>query len=98
MEQCGEYQSLAFRHGRAVVRTELEVQDDANRARRRRVSSRPAEFEVLGRNSGGAVIVIGMFEDSLTDVTRDIGDAQGYNLIFSGPTGSVSKTVSDAGN
>ena len=98
MRQSGEYHSLAFRHGRAAVRTELEVQDDANQARRRRVSSRPAEFEVLGGNNGGADIVVGKFEDSPTGVTRDPVDAQGYSLIFSGPTASVSKAVGDAGD
>ena len=53
---------------------------------------------MLGRNNGGADIVVGEFEDSLTGVTRDIEDAQGYNLIFSGPTASVSQTVGDAGD
>ena len=75
MEQCGVYHSLAFRHGRAVVRAELEVQDDANQARQRRVSSRPEKFEVLGGNNGGAEIVVGKIENSPTGVTRDIEDA-----------------------
>ena len=98
MEQCGECHSLAFRHGRAAVHTELEVQGDTNRAGRRRVSSRQAGFEVLGRNNGGAEVVVGKLEDSLTCMNKGIEGALGCDLtIVSGPILSVSQADDGAG-
>ena len=62
------------------------------------MSSRQAEFEVLGRNNGGAKIVVGEFEDSLAGAHKGIEDALGYKLsIISGPLASVSNTVGDTG-
>ena len=63
------------------------------------MSSRQAEFKVLGRNNGGAKIVVGKFEDYLTGANKGIEDALGYKLfIISGPLMSVSNTVDDAEN
>ena len=45
---------------------------------------------MLGRNNGGAEIVVGKFEDSLAGVNEEIGDALGYNLtIISGSIASM---------
>ena len=63
------------------------------------MSSRQADFEVLGRNNGGAEIVVSKIEDSLTGMNKEIEDALGCKLtIISGPITSVSHTVDDAGN
>ena len=63
------------------------------------MSSRQAEFEVLGRKNGGAKTVVGTLEDSLTGANKGVEDALGYKLsIITGPLASVSNTVDDAGN
>ena len=63
------------------------------------MSSRQAEFEMLGRNNGGAGIIVGKLEYSLTGMNNEIEDALGCKLIvISGPITSVSHTEDDAGN
>ena len=63
------------------------------------MSSRQAEFEVLGRNNGGTKTVVGKFEDSLAGANKGIEDALRNKLsIISGPLAPVSNTVNDAGN
>ena len=53
---------------------------------------------MLGRNKGGAEIVIGKFEDFPAGVNEEIEDALGNILsIISGPSASVSDTADDAG-
>ena len=54
---------------------------------------------MLGRNNGGAKIVVGKFGDSLTDGNKGVEDALGYKLsTFVGPLASESDTEDDAGN
>ena len=63
------------------------------------MSSRQAEFEVLGRNNRGAGIVVGEFDDSLTSMNEEIEGALGCKLtMIPGPITSVPHTVDDAGN
>ena len=53
---------------------------------------------MFGRNKGGAKLVAGEFEDSLSGVNKGIEDALRYILsVISGPIASVSSTVDDAG-
>ena len=95
MRQSGEYHSLAFRHGRAAVRTELEVQDDETRARRRRVSSRWAQFEVLGRNREGTEIAAGKSEEFL------MGESEGVTAkseVFGKSEGRADSVVGGFGD